>query len=301
MSLYHVKCKSYRTVDRPVLYEVSGRIYDLRCAKDRKEYFIAVLRQHDLRDGTRILPDYIAAHYLAFDYLSHHRFLGHKLMEALQCPTSADSVILIMNITAILGCNRLIFRFVFQCKERHFDLWKPLLSSWIAVLPQILSRSEVDAFKWFLYAISCAMPYWTKTQLLFARDCGLFAKETIQCALELPQSDKRKWDIFDILAVGRCLASKFKIKEPFIGHRNFRQYPIIDDIRKMREFETLCGWIPCYRAKLTVITDKGEVTKRKKSKKLYICKGCRLIKYCCRNHQKKHWKFIHSQQCKRQF
>ena len=29
----------------------------------------------------------------------------------------------------------------------------------------------------------------------------------------------------------------------------------------------------------------------------YICKGCRLIRYCCRKHQKAHWKRIHSQQC----
>ena len=31
----------------------------------------------------------------------------------------------------------------------------------------------------------------------------------------------------------------------------------------------------------------------------YICKGCRLIRYCCRKHQKIHWKQIHSQQCYR--
>ena len=31
----------------------------------------------------------------------------------------------------------------------------------------------------------------------------------------------------------------------------------------------------------------------------YICKGCRLVRYCCRRHQKRHWKYIHSQQCKR--
>eukprot|EP00483_Globobulimina_turgida_P004763 UN04772 len=37
----------------------------------------------------------------------------------------------------------------------------------------------------------------------------------------------------------------------------------------------------------------------KKSKKLYRCKGCQLVTYCCKSHQKKHWKTIHSKQCLR--
>eukprot|EP01084_Bolivina_argentea_P167519 290723_1 len=47
-----------------------------------------------------------------------------------------------------------------------------------------------------------------------------------------------------------------------------------------------CGYIGCKR-----------YTKKKKEKRLKICAGCRLVYYCCRKHQKKDWKFVHSQQC----
>lgn len=39
-------------------------------------------------------------------------------------------------------------------------------------------------------------------------------------------------------------------------------------------------------------------TKTKHDNVMYKCKRCRLVRYCCRRHQKKDWKLIHSQQCK---
>eukprot|EP01084_Bolivina_argentea_P268499 456067_1 len=47
-----------------------------------------------------------------------------------------------------------------------------------------------------------------------------------------------------------------------------------------------CQWITC--------------NKKEDQNKLYRCKGCKLIVYCCRNHQKKHWNSFHSRQCLRQ-
>ena len=44
-----------------------------------------------------------------------------------------------------------------------------------------------------------------------------------------------------------------------------------------------CQWIECKN--------------KKKRKRLWICKGCKLVTYCCKSHQKKDWKFIHSTQC----
>lgn len=45
-----------------------------------------------------------------------------------------------------------------------------------------------------------------------------------------------------------------------------------------------CAWMKC---------EKG----RGSADKIYQCKRCRMVNYCCRNHQKKDWAFIHSNQC----
>ena len=48
-----------------------------------------------------------------------------------------------------------------------------------------------------------------------------------------------------------------------------------------------CGWPPC---------DKWKGGRHRFPARS-ICKGCRLIRYCSRIHQKRHWKYMHSQQC----
>merc|ERR1712228_1086851 len=56
--------------------------------------------------------------------------------------------------------------------------------------------------------------------------------------------------------------------------------PRFDD--KLYKLE--CAWMECNKL-------------RSKNQKLYICKGCKLLAYCCRSHQKKHWNCSHTQQC----
>eukprot|EP01084_Bolivina_argentea_P069021 125637_1 len=50
-------------------------------------------------------------------------------------------------------------------------------------------------------------------------------------------------------------------------------------------FGLKCGWVKCLKDSLKI--------------KIKLCKGCMLIGYCCRNHQKKDWVMMHSQQCLR--
>lgn len=49
-------------------------------------------------------------------------------------------------------------------------------------------------------------------------------------------------------------------------------------------FKSECAWIKCEKGRANV-------------DKMYQCKGCRMVNYCCRNHQKKDWALIHSNEC----
>eukprot|EP01083_Nonionella_stella_P047837 128030_1 len=44
-----------------------------------------------------------------------------------------------------------------------------------------------------------------------------------------------------------------------------------------------CAWTPCKEGK----------------KELKVCTGCKVARYCCRSHQKRHWKKFHRYCCKR--
>eukprot|EP01084_Bolivina_argentea_P259374 437630_1 len=55
-----------------------------------------------------------------------------------------------------------------------------------------------------------------------------------------------------------------------------------------------CQWFRCFKFRRF---DINNLKRWDKPCKLYKCKGCRLVFYCCRNHQKKDWKYLHSQQC----
>ena len=58
-------------------------------------------------------------------------------------------------------------------------------------------------------------------------------------------------------------------------------------LRQANRVDDQCGWPPC-----------GRMKKKDSFALRSVCAGCRCIRYCCRNHQKRHWSYMHREQCR---
>ena len=303
---------SFKAVDHPVLSRISGKDYDLRCKRDRDERFNKMLSRFDAGEMQSV--PVVALNCLSFDYLPRLHIIKGKLLWARDSIWSNKMQALnwIVDVLDVLSHNRLILRFIF--KSMHIDFWKHLLSAQFAMLNMISSLitegpigADIVRKLGFGTAqrILHSMPHWNAEQLLFARELGLFALMVRQYDQNSPE--KVKGVVLSILFLGHYLNKKFKIAKPipepkvfdirkcqmqFSGEMVSMNQSGHRMIRLMRSLENRCGWPSCHRKQEG---SDGKV------QKWYICKGCELIKYCCRNHQKKHWKFIHSQQCRKYY
>ena len=231
---------------------------------------------------------------MAFDYLSRHSVIRRRLMRDLKSHHIAINYYWIIKIMGMLSFHKLILRFIF--KSMHIGLWRPLLSAEIAILSHTLLE---DDYHLVLQGIWQSMPYWRTKQLLFAQKRGLFS--VMSSELEFGIADQHpvgtRVIIRGILLFGYFLSLKFKIENILrinLDHLAIDFKQIMQTGTDMLQIavmeENVCGWPPCHRMQTKLF---------KVSEVMYFCKGCRLIKYCCRSHQKKHRKFIHSQQCRK--
>ena len=292
---------SYKTLDRIVQCHVHGKTYDLRCAKDRDARFKALLTQYTNLENQ--FPDcgnnaFLEMNCLCFDYLSRHRIIAKELRRAAQFPASRKAILWLDEISTMLMYDRLVLRFVF--KNTNTGLWIPFLSAQIEIARHHLSGDDLGIA--FHRSVLISMAYWNAKQFLFARDRGLikmYAKEffpLLQRGISVKGQLVEEAGIINmILILADYFGVKYKIETVAFVWRETSgvQNPLVfgrSVIQMLKDMENSCGWEPCNRRHTEMEFE---------TKKMYICKRCRLIKYCCRRHQKKHWKFIHSQQCKK--
>lgn len=204
-------------------------------------------------------------------------------------------------LLAAIWNNDLVLRYLSQ----HRKLWRVFLHAVLSVEFNSVTTNNYfvcDHFENVANIVRGSMCFWRVKQWNFVIDNGLMASFMRSCnitmrrkhmdmagvlywrAVSLLQRIERRTDCKLLPQLNRTLME--------FGGYQFLRLLKSDSFHRglvMSQTQTAikdCGW-PCCKH-----SGKAQTAN-------YICKGCRLIRYCCRDHQKRHWKYIHSQQCKR--
>ena len=238
---------------------------------------------------------------LSFEILILDRTITRVLISAARDPTWKWKYAHSLLISDVLVSNHLILRAVY--KRKKCTLWKALMSAQIAGMRAFPGQKHANHLS---QCMMLSMKYWNIKHVRYAISSGLL---NLICELfdvgyqdigtsDFPQLQNEAAMFSSLL----CTMAYFTMKrnwdisgkmEKLMSTFPFPKSAITSQGRALslcfkRHVKNSCGWAPC-----AMIRDTEDTS----SLKMYRCKGCRLIKYCCRSHQKKHWKFIHSQQC----
>eukprot|EP01084_Bolivina_argentea_P274409 467723_1 len=225
----------------------------------------------------------------------------------------------------ILKHDRVAFKHIFSNKN---GIWEAFLSvSMTALLRNVpigqivLSDKDHSDTSWvnICMTLLVTIKYWKQKHFIFAINNGLYKLLMVWWIkrVHFPYSPRVQIElVLSCVLYQNCLKYASKIdynsaitmKEYFVT--TFRKYFKDNSNKSYRQYlramngSNLCGISKFikYQQNEEVIVKCGWPLCNKQRKEFEIrnkCKGCELLKYCCKSHQKKHWKFIHRQQCLR--
>eukprot|EP01084_Bolivina_argentea_P230396 388638_1 len=206
--------------------------------------------------------------------------------------------------------GKLALKYIFRSDD-PCQLWKPFLHSLVIALvsfiPTIKKCNRNTLIRWNLCFVTLlgSIKYWKYkhfTYTVMDTDLGKFLKICQQRNFHPVSDGNIKNLICPYRSVDCCvlLLNEMKLSMSINlytkVHSKLRNYVDFDVVRMKNRNMRLVG---CWTAIAVKVKCSWPLCNKYRNEfnVKHKCKGCRLVRYCCRNHQKKHWKYIHSTQC----